>query len=98
MVEKGFDYLKNDLEIMPLNVRTESTLRGYLFVCFLALIMRMKLQRMIKEGKIQDKYSVDGVITELEKIKLLILPDGQKMITEITKRQRLILEALGICA
>lgn len=98
MVEKGFDYLKNDIEITPLNTKTESTLRGYLFVCFLALIIRMKLQRMIKEGEIQDKYSVDGVITELEKIKLLILPDGQRLVTEITKRQRKILEALGVCA
>ena len=36
-VEKGFDILKNDIDLMPAHVRTDSTLRGYLFVAFLAL-------------------------------------------------------------
>jgi hypothetical protein len=44
------------------------------------------------------KFSVEGLLTELEKIKVLILPDGQKITTEITKKQREILNALNICA
>jgi len=41
---------------------------------------------------------VEGLITELEKIKLMILLDGQKIITELTKKQREILDALNMCA
>jgi hypothetical protein len=34
----------------------------------------------------------------LEKIKAMILPDGEKIVTEITKKQREILDALQLCA
>ena len=98
VVEKGFDILKNDLELMPMNVRTDSSLRGYLFIEFLALILRMKLMRMMADAQLLKRYSVDGMLTELEKIKVMILPDGQKITTEITKKQREILDALNMCA
>ncbi len=98
MVEKGFDILKNDLELIPMNVRTDSSLRGYLFIAFLALILRMKLMRLMTDARLLRRYSVEGLITELEKIKVMILPDGQMITTEITKKQRKILDALHTCA
>jgi len=98
LVEKAFDVLKNDIDVMPVNVRTDSSLRGYLFACFISLIMRMKLMRMMKDSELLSKYSVEAVLLELEKIRLMILPDGQKVMTELTKRQREILGALGVCA
>jgi transposase len=97
-VEKGFDILKNDIDLMPAHVRTDNTLRGYLFIAFLALILRMKLMRLMVEAGLSKRFSVEGVLTELEKIKVLILPDGQKITTEVTKKQREILDALNICA
>lgn len=98
VVEKGFDVLKNDIEIMPSHLKTNSSLKGYFFVAFLALILRMKLSRMMSDAGLNKRYSVDGLLTELEKIKAMILPDGEKIITEITKKQREILEALQLCA
>jgi len=98
VVEKGFDILKNDLELMPMNVRTDSSLRGYLFIEFLALILRMKLMRLMADAQLLKRYSVEGMLTELEKINVMILPDGQKIVTEITKKQREILETLNMCA
>jgi hypothetical protein len=58
----------------------------------------MKLMRLMMDAGLHKRYSVDGLITELEKIKLMILPDGQKIITELTKKQREILDALNMCA
>jgi len=98
IVEKGFDVLKNDIDLMPANLRTDSSLRGYLFIAFLALILRMKLMRLMIEAELNKKYSVEGLLTELEKIKIMILPDGEKITTEITKKQREILDALHMCA
>jgi len=98
VVEKGFDALKNDIDLMPANVRSDSSLRGYLFVAFLALILRMKLMRLMIEAGLNKKYSVEGMLTELEKIKMMILPDGEKITTEVTKKQREILDALKMCA
>jgi transposase len=98
VVEKGFSMLKNDIEALPMNVRKDSTVSGYLFVCFLSLILRMRLLRMLKESGMNKKYSIEGLLTELEKIRLMILPDGTRLPTEISKKQREILSALNLCA
>jgi transposase len=98
LVEKGFYALKNDIDLMPANVRSDSSLKGYLFIVFLALVLRMKLLRLMLDSQLNKKYSVEGLITELEKIKMMILPDGEKITTEITKKQREILETLQMCA
>ncbi len=98
IVEKGFDVLKNDIDLMPANLRTNSILRGYLFIAFIALILRMKLMRMMIDAELNKRYSVEGLLAELEKIKIVVLPDGEKIVTEITKKQREILEALHTCA
>jgi len=98
VVEKGFDVLKNDIDIMPANLRTNNSLRGYLFIAFLALILRMKLLKIMNDSGLNKKYSVEGVLTELEKIKIMILPNGERITTEVTKKQREILDALHTCA
>jgi len=98
IVEKVFDMLKNDIEALPLNVRKDTTVAGYLFVCFLSLILRMRLLRLLKESGLNKKYSIEGMLTELEKLRLMFLPDGTRLPTEVTKRQRDILTALGLCA
>ena len=41
------------------------------------------------------KYSFDALITELEKNKVMILPDGTQIVTEQTKIQKETLKALG---
>ena len=90
--------MKNDIDLMPAHVRTDSTLRGYLFVAFLALILRMKLMNMMLKAGLGKRYSVEGLLLELENIKVMILPDGQRITTEISRKQREILNALDLCA
>jgi len=58
----------------------------------------MKLMKLMIDVQLNKKYFVEGLITELEKIKIMILPDGEKITTEITKKQREILDALHMCA
>ncbi|OPY53003.1 MAG: Transposase DDE domain protein [Methanosaeta sp. PtaU1.Bin112] len=98
VVEKRFDVLKNDIDIIPANATTASSLRGYIFIVFLALILRMKLTKIMIGAGLNKKYSVDGLLTELEKIKIMILPNGKRITTEVTKEQHEILDALHICA
>jgi hypothetical protein len=45
-----------------------------------------------------DTIGIASRLTELEKIKVIILSDGQKITSEVTKKQREILDALNICA
>ena len=58
----------------------------------------MKLMNMMLKAGLGKRYSVDGLLLELEKIKVMILPDGQRITTEISRKQREILNALDLCA
>ncbi len=98
VVEKGFDTLKNDLRALPLNAKTESTIRGLLFVNYLSLIVRMRLINQIRETGLLKNYTVEKLLLELEKIKKIQLVNEDVLVTEITKKQNDILEKLGLCA
>jgi transposase len=97
-IEKCYEVMKNDLKALPLHLRTEETLRGHLFITFLALVLRMRLQMMMKETGLIKQYSVQKLLLELEKIKMVELSSGEKMVSEVSKKNRMILEALGLCA
>ncbi|KUG21237.1 transposase (is4) [hydrocarbon metagenome] len=97
-IEKAFRSLKTDLQAMPLNVRKEATLKGYLFVVFLSLILRMRLLKRMKDTGLLEDYTLEGLLLELAKIKKIRLANGEVITTEISKKQRTILEALGLCA
>jgi len=98
IVEKGFDILKNDLQVYTPNVRKEATLRGLLFLCFIGLIVRMRLMKKMQESGLSEKYSITGLLTELRKLKIIELTDGKRMRTERTKKQKEILACLNLCA
>ena len=53
---------------------------------------------MMWEAKLLDKYSVELLLMQLEKLRKIALADGQIFVTEMTKEQREILQALNICA
>ena len=42
------------------------------------------------------KYSVEKMLLELHKLRKVILQDGKEITTEITRKQKEILESLGI--
>ena len=93
-IEKAFRILKTDLDIFPMRVRKESTIRGMLFIFFISLIIRTALiGGMISSGLVK-KYSLERMILELEK--LHVIEDQQGNLTELerTRKQKEILEAL----
>ncbi len=47
-------------------------------------------------GSSGKNYSVSSLLLELEKFRKIVLADGRMVTTEMTKKQRLILEALEI--
>lgn len=98
IVEKGFKIMKNDVQSLPLNTNKDSTTRGFIFVCFIGLIIRTRLLRMMKETKIIEDYTVQSLLLELEKIRKIELQNGELIITELTRKQKQIMEKLGLCA
>jgi len=97
-IEKSFKALKNEIDILPLNTQSEKTTRGFIFIAFLSLIIRTKLMNMMREAEILDKYSVELLLMQLEKLRKITLADGQIFVTEMTKKQREIFQALNLCA
>jgi transposase len=97
-IEKSFKALKNEIDILPLNTHSDKTTLGFIFIAFLSLIIRTRLMNMMREAKLLAKYSVELLLLQMEKLRKITLADGQIFITELTKKQREILQALDLCA
>jgi transposase len=98
IVEKGFKVMKNDVKSLPLNTNKDSTTRGFIFVCFIGLIIRTRLLNMMRETKIIEDYTVQSLLLELEKIRKIELQNGEIIVTELTRKQKQIMEKLNLCA
>ncbi len=97
-IEKSFKALKTEIDILPLNTHSEKTTRGFIFIAFLSLIIRSRLINMMRDAKILDNYSIELLLLQLEKLRKITLADGQISVTEMTKKQREIIQALKLCA
>lgn len=97
-VEKAFKTMKQDLLTLPLNARKESTVRGFLFINFISLIIRLRLLRLMKVSGLIKDFTIDNLLLELSKIKKIQLVNGDIIVSEITKKQKTILDALHLCA
>jgi len=93
-IEKAFRTLKTDLDTFPMRKRKESTIRGTIFVFFLSLIMRNALTRGAISSGLMNRYSLERMLLEFEK--LHVADNGSGNITELerTKKQKDILDAL----
>lgn len=86
-VEKKFDDLKNELEVMPLRVQKMETLQGVLFIFFLSLVLRALLLRRARNAKLLEKSSIEEILLELAKIRAVKV-GGKWRLTEISKKNR----------
>lgn len=87
-IEKYFDKMKNDLDVKRLRVHTQEAVEGRLFLCFITLILYSWINRRMTEQSLYKDYTVQEIIYELKKIKLLRLDDNRTLTTEISKKQR----------
>ena len=94
VVEKGFDQLKNDVKKIPLGVKKDDTLRGLLFIYFVALILRMRINAIMREKKLRGKYTLGQMNKLLKKYKKFELANGELIDSEIPKKTRMLLEQL----
>ena len=96
VVEKGFDELKNHIDMKRMRTHNSDTTEGKMFCAFISLIAVSKLSSMLSEFMKKRGMSKDGLISEMEKIKIITLNDGVRLMNPITKTQRTILEACGL--
>jgi transposase len=94
-IEKLYNELKNDLDIIPLRVRNNETLKGLTLVYFVAMIIRSILLQKARKAKLLEKDSIESLLMEMGKLRAVQIGNTWKL-TEISKRQRIIMEKLGI--
>lgn len=88
--EKMFGFSKDDLEIIPLRVHSEGALRGFLLMQFISLIVFVQLKKAL--GK---KHTVEEFLLTMKNLKCKVY-DDEITVSEVTKKQRLLVEKLGI--
>jgi hypothetical protein len=52
----------------------------------------------MRETKIIEDYTVESLLLQLEKIRTVELQNGEIIVTELTRKQKEIMEKLNICA
>jgi transposase len=89
-VEELFGIAKDDIDILPLRIHSESTLRGYLLINFIALSIYVLLNTALG-----NKYRLEETLSIMRNLKCKIYNDNF-LVSERTKQQREILEHLEI--
>jgi transposase len=95
-IEKGFDDIKNHIEMKRLRTHHTETTDGKLFCSFISLIVVSEINTKLRTLMRKKGWSKSSVIKELEKIKTISFTDGIRLLNPITKVQRSILDAFGI--
>ncbi|MHB1440289.1 MAG: IS1634 family transposase [Cuniculiplasma sp.] len=94
-IEKAFRILKTDLDIFPMRDHKEPTVRGTMFVFFLSLLIRSALARGMESTKLNEKYSMERMFLELEKLHVIEDQNGDLKELERTRKQKDILDSLN---
>jgi len=95
-VEKLIDMHKNELDQSRLRSGDSDTVQGRLLVSFAALALYATLERRLADSHLLAKWSVAEVLAELRKLKVAHLATGERLVMELTKKQRSIFEALQV--
>ncbi|MDR1418402.1 MAG: transposase [Endomicrobium sp.] len=91
-IEQIFDVAKNMTNIIPLRVHSVETLRGHLLLSFISVIIYM----IINNKALTNKLNTSDIILQLSLTHIHLLSDGNHIIYETNKQQRLAIEALGL--
>ena len=95
-IEKFFDNMKNEIKRKRIRSHKKETFEGRLFLDFIALIIYSKIIKEMGESRINKEYSLQEIMYELKKIKMIQIGERKKIITEVSKTEREILKKFKI--
>lgn len=96
IVEKGFGNLKERLNFRRLQVSSELSLNGKIFVEFVALIFLSYVKKKMQDARLFEKWTLQGLLDELDVIELFEAPEYGRVLGEITEKQKNIYDALEV--
>ncbi|RIZ61089.1 transposase, partial [Mesotoga sp. SC_NapDC2] len=96
IVEKGFGNLKDRLNFRRMQVSSELSLNGKLFVQFVALIYLSYIKKKMQDTGLFENWTLQGLLDELDTIERFESPEHGRLIGEVTKKQKDIYAKLGV--
>ena len=96
VIEKAYDDLKNRLSMRRTSVSSEESLDGKLFVQFIALILVSYIKQKMDKENLYKNFTLQGLLDELDVIEKFTQPQNTPIIGEVTKKQRILFERLGV--
>jgi len=95
IVEKAFGNLKERLNFRRMQISSELSLNGKLFVEFIALIYLSYVKKGMQDAKLFEKWTMQGLLDELDTIELFEAPAHGRVLGEVTDKQEKLYRALG---
>jgi transposase len=89
-VEKLIGFAKDDLDLIPLRIHKEETLRGYLLMIFITLTIFALIKR-----EIGNDYTVEETLLTMRNLKCKVY-DKELIVQELAKKQKEVVEKLDI--
>jgi len=96
IVEKGFGNLKERLNFRRMQVSSELSLNGKLFVEFIALIYMSYFKKKMQDAKLFQKWTIQTLLDELDVIERFEAPGHGRLLGEVTKQQQELYAYLGV--
>lgn len=95
-IEKGFDELKNHLDMSRLRTHADETTEGKVFCAFVSLIVALRMQGELEPLMAKKNLTKKRVIAELEKAKVVTTAGGKRLMNPLTRLQKDILAPFGL--
>jgi transposase len=96
IIEKGFDDLKNHIDMKRLHTHTTDTTDGKLFCSFVALIVTSQINAKLCTFMREKTMDKDSLMAEMDKVKVVFASGGRRLMNPITKTQRIVYETFGL--
>lgn len=92
-IEKGFDDLKNDLDMKRLRIHSNATMEGRIFIQFISLVLTTYLKGIMEKHGWTRSHNLQEIFSEMKSLKeVSVEGKRKKLVTTPTKFQREIME------
>jgi transposase len=94
-IEQTFDFAKNDVDLLPLRTHSEETFRGHLLLSFMATVLLIATDRLLKKRKKLSNISAKMAFHAMRRMKCNVYAHNL-VISEASKTANLILKELKL--
>ena len=85
-MEQVFGTMKGDLESDKTYLRDNEKVKGFFFFVFLALRIRFRILKVLKDHNLLGKMSVNEIIFELSKMERIVEKSGADYFAAVPKK------------